>query len=501
MRKHTAKKGLFAGGIVQFRFFPDIPSDFMQANIELEPGSSIAQRDMAMEQLLLAMKRMDEKVIEEYGSGVIRHSVAFDQGRTAGGAFIELTKGETREIDTDEIAERWRSELPELPGVRTIDIGAGGGPGGGPDISIQFSSENLAQLKAATDELKLHLAGYDGVADINDSFSGGSDEIRLNIKPQAEVLGLSLDMLASQVRYGFYGAEAQRIQRGDEEVKVMVRYPKAERSSIGNLENMRIRTPAGDEIPFSEVADIELAEGYGSIIRVDGERSITVTAKADKNKVDPNEVAGSVLETFIPEMLTRYPDVHVKLEGQSKEQAEAGLGLLKGFGFALFAIYALLAIPLKSYSQPLIIMSVIPFGMVGAIFGHLLMGHPVSVLSICGIIALTGVVVNDSLILVDFVNRARKEGLRLIDAVIQSGAERFRPIILTSLTTFMGLVPIVLFEKSLQAQIVIPMAISLAYGILFATVITLLLVPALYLILNDMKDMFKSKNKRLAEQA
>ncbi|MFC6440739.1 efflux RND transporter permease subunit [Bowmanella sp. JS7-9] len=485
--------GLFGGGFVQFRFFPDIPSDFMRASVELQPGSSINQRDKALDELLQAMYRMDQEIAEQYGEGVIKHSVAFDQGTTGGAIFIELTKGETREINTDGIAEQWRKQLPELPGVKTVNIGSAGGPGGGADISFQFTSENLDELKQAADELKAHLATFDGVADVNDSFAGGSDEIRLKIKPQAEVLGLSLDALARQVRYGFYGAEAQRIQRGDEEVKVMVRYPKAERSSIGNLETMRIRTPNGDEVPFSEVADIELAEGYGAIIRSNGQRSITITAKADKNKIDANEVANTVSKEFVPDLLARYPSVEVKLEGNSREQQEAGIGLLKGFGFALFAIYALLAIPLKSYSQPLIIMSVIPFGMVGAIFGHLLLGHPVSVLSFCGIIALTGVVVNDSLILVDFVNRAREEGLSLLDAVMQSGAERFRPIILTSLTTFMGLAPIVLFEKSLQAQAVIPMAISLAFGILFATVITLFLIPALYMMLADIKKTFRGK--------
>ncbi|MDC0602611.1 efflux RND transporter permease subunit [Aliiglaciecola sp.] len=485
--------GLFFSGIVRFVFFPNIPSDFMMGTVNLEAGSSIVQRDAAIDALLTSLYEMDAGVREDTNEPVVKHSIAFSQGNLSGQVFVELSKGETREIDAFEIFQRWRDAMPEIPGVKSIDIGSpGGGPGGGADLTFEFSGNNLAELKAATEALKAHLKGFDGVADINDTFSGGSDEIRLNILPQAEALGLSLDALATQVRYGFYGAEAQRIQRGDEEVKVMVRYPKDERSSIGHLENMRIRTSTGQEIPFSEVADIELAQGYGSIVRVDGNRSITVTAKADKGKINPQEVAVEVQNTFIKDLLLQYPSVEFRLEGASKEQGEALGSLAQGFAFALFAIYALMAVPLKSYSQPFIIMSVIPFGIVGAIVGHLLLGHAVSVLSICGIIALTGVVVNDSLIMVDFVNRARSEGHSLVQAVVEAGSQRFRAIVLTSLTTFMGLMPIV-FEKSLQAQIVIPMAISLAFGILFATVITLLLVPSLYLILDDIKSLFRSR--------
>ena len=259
---------------------------------------------------------------------------------------------------------------------------------------------------------------------------------------------------------------------------------------------MRVRAPNGDDIPFDQVADITLGQGYDSIVRVDSRRSVTVSAVVDKGALDPGEITGDVVENVMPDLLERYPAVEFQLQGNSKEEQEAMLSLLKGMAFALFAIYALLAIPLKSYSQPLIIMSVIPFGIVGAIIGHLVLDQAVSVLSICGIIALSGVVVNDSLIMVDFVNRARQEGHRLFDAAISAGTQRFRAIILTSLTTFMGLMPIV-FERSLQAQIVIPMAISLAFGILFATVITLLLVPALYIILDDIKNLFRRKKPQV----
>lgn len=488
--------GMFKGDWVRFVFFPTIPSDFVMASVELEPGSSLSQRDKAMDTLLDAMYRMDEQLTRETGSGVISHAVAFDQGSLGGQVFAELSKGESREVTDTEIQRRWREFMPEIPGVKTLNFNAPGGPGGGSDLSFEFSSSDITQLELISKDVKAALAEYNGVSDINDTFAGGADEIQLQLKPQAEALGITLQQLGQQVRYGFYGAEVQRVQRDDEEVKVMVRYPKEERNSIGHLETMRVRSPAGQDVPFEQVADIELGKGYDSIIRVDGQRSVTVSAAVDKDIAEPNEVTMEMITRVIPEIMKKYPRVEFKLQGNSREQMEAMASLAQGLLFALFAIYALLAIPLRSYTQPLIIMSVIPFGIVGAILGHLMLGHAVSVLSICGIIALSGVVVNDSLIMVDFVNRARQEGHRLMDAAISAGTQRFRAIILTSLTTFMGLVPI-MFERSLQAQVVIPMAISLAFGILFATVITLLLVPALYVILDDIKNGL-TRNKRSA---
>ena len=488
--------GMFKGDWVRFVFFPTIPNDFVAASIELEPGSSLSQRDKALDTLLDAMYRMDEQLARETGSGVISHAVAFDQGSLGGQVFAELSKGELREVTDTEIQRRWREFMPEIPGVKTLNFNAAGGPGGGSDLSFEFSSSNITQLELISKDVKAALAEYNGVSDINDTFSGGADEIQLQLKPQAEALGITLQQLGQQVRYGFYGAEVQRVQRDDEEVKVMVRYPKEERNSIGHLETMRVRSPAGQDVPFEQVADIELGKGYDSIIRVDGQRSVTVSAAVDEDIAEPNEVTMEMITRVIPEIMKKYPRVEFKLQGNSREQMEAMTSLAQGLLFALFAIYALLAIPPRSYTQPLIIMSVIPFGIVGAILGHLMLGHAVSVLSICGIIALSGVVVNDSLIMVDFVNRARQEGHRLMDAAISAGTQRFRAIILTSLTTFMGLVPI-MFERSLQAQVVIPMAISLAFGILFATVITLLLVPALYVILDDIKNGL-TRNKRSA---
>lgn len=486
--------GLFAGGFVKSGFFPDIPSDFMSATVEMEAGSSLKQRDLAINELMNSAEVMNQKIIDENGASVIQHYLAFDTGPLSGMMFIELTKGETRGMSDSQIQEIWREQIKEIPGVRKLTIGGEGGPGGGDDLAFQFSSNNVDDLVSVVKELKDYLKAYTGVSEVNDSFSGGSDEIQLQVKPEAEALGISLSQLAQQVRYGFYGAEAQRVARDDEEVRVMVRYPKDQRNSIGNLENMRVRAPNGDDIPFNQVADIKLAKGYSSIVRVDGSRALTVSAKVDKDVIDPNEVAQKVFMEVIPELLKKYPNVKSSLEGASKEQQSAMTELALGLLFALSAIYSLMAIPLKSYSQPLIIMSVIPFGLVGAIIGHIVLGQTVSVLSFFGIIALAGVVVNDSLIMVDFVNNARKEGMAIAESVIHAGTRRFRAIILTSLTTFMGLLPIV-FERSLQAQIVIPMAISLAFGILFATVITLLLIPSLYMILDDFKRVVKGNRK------
>lgn len=487
--------GLFSGGIVKFVFFPTIPSDFMFANVELEQGSSLIQRDKAIKTLMQSLEDMDNQLVNETGEGAVKHSIAFSQGALGGQVFVELSKGEERTITDIELYDRWRDVIPEIPGVKTFNIGAPGGPGGGgSDLSFEFSGKDINEMRLVSAELKTFLEQYEGVSDINDSFANGADEIRINIKPLGEALGLSLSSLAQQVRYGFYGAEAQRIQRDDEEIKVMIRYPKEQRNSIGNLETMRIRAANGDEIPFAEVADIEIGQGYTSINRVDGKRSISVTAKVNPDVIEPNTILRDVMVQAIPQYLKQYPGVSFKLQGNSKEQQDAIMSLGQGFLFALFAIYALLAIPLKSYSQPLIIMSVIPFGIVGAIIGHMVLGQSVSVLSICGIIALSGVVVNDSLIMVDFVNRARAEGRSMIEAAMKAGSERFRAIILTSLTTFMGLMPIV-FERSLQAQVVIPMAISLAFGILFATVITLVLVPALYMVLDDIKSILSKTHR------
>ena len=297
-----------------------------------------------------------------------------------------------------------------------------------------------------------------------------------------------MSSLGRQVRQAFYGEEAQRIQRGRDELKVMVRYPKEERRSVSNLQNMRIRTPSGAEVPFASVAEMSFGESYSSISRIDRARTITVSADIDPDRVEPGKIINEIREDFIPDLLARHPGVSFGLEGASQEEQNLlrnlSLASVAALVAALFLIYALIAIPLHSYSQPFIIMSVIPFGIVGAVLGHLVMGAAISMFSLFGLVALSGVVVNDSLIMIDFINKARASGADLRSAVIESGTQRFRAIILTSVTTAAGLMPII-SETSVQAQSVIPMAISLSFGILFATVITLFLIPALYLLQID----------------
>lgn len=483
--------GLISGGVVRWVFFPNIPSDFIQTSVEMQPGSSEEATIRALQTIEDALMRVNEQIKDEEGEGVVRHTNVWLQGTTSGMIMSELQKGEERDIDGFGIINRWREETPEIAGVKAINFQGSIGGGGGFDVEFQLAGDDLDQLSAAANELKEVLGQFDGVFDIEDTFGAGNDEIILETKPLATAMGITLSDLANQVRYAFYGAEAQRIQRGDEEVRVMVRYPIDERQSVGNLEDMKLRTTDGALIPFTELADIRFAKGYNTITRIDRERSVRVRARVDKDRVEPFEIVQKVREKHIQPILDNYPSVSFQLEGASQDEAEATNSLAIGFVLALFAIFALMAVPLKSYSQPLIIMSVIPFGMIGAVIGHWIIGMPISILSLFGIIALAGVVVNDSLVMVDYVNQARRDGVALRQAVQDAGSARFRAIILTSLTTFFGLLPIVL-EKSLQAKMVIPMAISLAFGILFATVITLLLIPCLYLILDDTKRGLKT---------
>jgi multidrug efflux pump subunit AcrB len=317
-----------------------------------------------------------------------------------------------------------------------------------------------------------------------DSYQPGKKEMQLKLKPTAQGLGLTLTNLAAQVRNAFYGAEALRLQRGEDEVKVMVRFPEAERGALADVENMRIRTPAGMEVPFSEVAEVNMERGYASLQRVQRQRVITVYGNVDETVTNSNELRSSLASQYLPQLKGKYPGLAYTMEGEAKEQAQAFGDVFKGFAVALFCIYALLAIPFGSFTQPFIVMAAIPFGIVGAIVGHIIMGYNISMFSLLGCVGLSGVVVNDSLVLVHATNRIRDRGHSAFEAIVQAGALRFRAIILTSLTTFAGLIPMLL-ERSMQARFMIPMAISLGFGVLFATGITLLLIPCLYMVRDD----------------
>jgi len=389
-----------------------------------------------------------------------------------------------RPVSADEIVRRWRDRTPAIPEaeqlVFTWDSVSMGAP-----IDIELRSDRIEDLVAAGETLKSALSVYPGVSDVRDSFHAGKREIKLAVLPAAEALGIDLEDVARQVRRAFYGEEAQRIQRGRDDVRVMVRYPEDERRSLADLANLRIRTPAGGEVPFYSVARAEAGVGFANIQRVDRRRTVSVTADVDIHVTNANQVVSDVEQVVLPDILATYPGLSYSLEGEQREQQESLADLYGSYGFALFVIYALLAIPLRSYAQPLIIMAVIPFGLIGAIVGHVLMGLDFSIISIFGIVALSGVVVNSSLVLVDGVNRRRSKGARVMEAVSQAGISRFRPIVLTSLTTFAGLTPLLL-EDRLGARFLVPMATSLAFGVIFATAISLFLVPSAYLILEDL---------------
>jgi multidrug efflux pump subunit AcrB len=479
--------GIVMGGLLKFEFFPDVPSDFIQGRITMNEGTPPATRNEALASLKDAIRAVEADYRIEYPEEdkLLEYVLEFTNGNVRGDLVIELTKAENRLIDAYEVEKRWRKKVGEIAGAKELRFFASTNAGGGAKINFQFSGSHFEQMNNAAKELETKLSTYDGVFDIRNSFSRGSQEIQLKIKPTAELLGLTMSDLGRQVRQAFYGEEAQRIQRGREELKVMVRYPRAERHSIADLENMRIRTPNGDEVPFSAVADVSIDSSPATINRADRKRTIAVTADIDPAKASSKDVIAEIREDFMPALLARYPGVQYSMEGSSQEQEKLMVRIGIFFGVALFLIYGLLAIPLHSYLQPLIIMFVIPFGFIGAVFGHILFGQGMNMMSMFGMVALAGVVINDGLIMLDFVNKGRDEGLSIRESLIQAGQRRFRAILLTTLTTFFGLLPI-MFETSLQAQFVIPMAISLAFGILFGTVITLFLLPSLYMILNDL---------------
>ena len=499
--------GLVQGGIVEYVFFPEMDSDNVVVTLTMPqetPSEVTAQAIESIERVTLQLGRDLE---EQYGEVLFRHVLSSvgehpsaNQGPGAistsasrsylGEVNIELVPGEGRVLASAQIANRLRERLDPIPGAVEMTINSNL-MGGQKPIDVQLAGGDIEELRLVAIEIKARLAQYPGVIDITDSFRGGKPEIKLTIKPSAEMLGLSLQDLGRQVRQGFFGEEAQRIQRGRDDVRVMVRYPIEERRSIGDLERMRIRSPDGGQVPFGTVAQAEFGRGFATIKRVDRRRAINVTASVEEKVANASDVLMDLEARHMPEILADHPSVTYSFEGEQQQQTEFMGGLIQGFFIALFVIFSLMAIPLKSYVQPLIVMSAVPFGVVGAILGHGLTGMTMNFMSMLGMVAVAGVVVNDSLLLVHFVNRNREETSSLQKAVQEAGASRFRPILMTSLTTAAGVTPLIL-EKSIQAQFLIPMAISLAFGVLFATAITLVMVPSVYLILEDFLGFFRS---------
>ena len=498
--------GIIAGGWMKFVFFPAVESDLLIANIVYPNGSPVELSQSGLTILEESLKELEKEYKETYpdhdifrnisataGGQPVRNATQQGPGALSSGESgshlaelaIELSPGEIRPITATRIAKRFREITPPIIGAKEVNFSSELFSAG-EAVNVQLSSNDLEELKGASAYLKEKLASYTGVIDIKDSFSIGKEEIQLTLLPSAKNYGITMANLAMQVRQAFYGLEVQSLSRGKDEVKVFIRYPSTERKTVKSLENLLVRTPQQLEIPIRQIANLEFTQGYSNISRIDRKRAINVTADVDISKTTSNEVVASVTQFDLPSLQSFFPRVNYSLEGEQQEQTESLGSIFRNFFFAMIVVYTLLAIPFRSYLQPFVIMSAIPFGLTGALLGHIIMGQNLTVLSLIGIVALAGVVVNDSLVLVDFINRYREDGHSTIEAVLEAGPRRFRPILLTSLTTFFGLFPLLL-EKSFQAQWLIPMATSLAFGVLFATVITLIMVPSFYLIIEDIR--------------
>jgi multidrug efflux pump subunit AcrB len=500
--------GLLGGGWLRFVFQPDVEGDVMVAYVSMPAGTPVALTAAAVAELEASARAVRDELdatrdLERDGSifahvltsvgtqpyrikqasGPAAFERAFRKAGHIGEVQIEVASEERRDVTVAELTRRWRERTGQIPGADELAFSSSIMSAGAP-MSIEIRGGDLDLLRSVAARVRGELARHPGVIDITDSFRGGKQELELEILPAAESLGLSLVDLGRQVRQAFFGHEVQRVQRGREDVPVMVRYPEADRHSLGDLERMRIRTADGHAVPFSLVARARLVEGASAIKRVDRKRVVTVTADVDGNVANANEINAALRAGPLAAIQAEIPGIEIDMSGEQREQTEFLDSLRRGWIVALLVIYALLAAPLRSYTQPLIIMAAIPFGLVGAVWGHILLGHDFSMFSLIGVVALSGVVVNDSLVLVDYVNRRRRDGLALATAIREAGSARFRAILLTSATTFAGLTPL-MTETNVQAQMLIPMAISLAFGVVFATVITLVLVPATYLILED----------------
>jgi multidrug efflux pump subunit AcrB len=476
--------GYVKSGRMGFELFPKIESDYAKVTATLPFGTSF-QKTEKVQQILV---RAALEVVAENGGKKLSEGIFARINGNQTDVRIYLTPPDKRPMSTAKVTEHWRERVGVIPGLESVLFESdAGGPGRGPAISIELSHKDIGPLEKAAADVAEALGFYPNVKDIDDGFAPGKQQFDFKIKPEARSLGLRSKEVARQVRHAYYGAEALRQQRGRNEVKIMVRLPRDERISEYNLEEMILRTPAGNEIPLRSAVTINQGRAYTDINRRDGRRIVTVEAD-----VRPRSKAGQVLAALKSETLSalqkEYPGLTIGFEGRQADRRESMQSLTRGLLAALMVIFAMLAIPLNSYIQPLIIMAAIPFGMVGAVIGHLIMGYSLSVLSMFGVVALSGVVVNDSLVLVDFANRKDRSGMSRREAIHQAGIHRFRPVILTTLTTFGGLSPMI-FETSRQARFLIPMALSLGYGILFATLITLVLVPSFYLIIDDIQQL------------
>jgi multidrug efflux pump subunit AcrB len=488
---------LVISGTMPFVFFPKMDGNYIQVTLQFPNGTPAEVTD----QWTKHIERSFWKVAKEYeleGTPIAARSMrvvgtslnsrggnmsgASGGGSSfQGGVTVELVSGDKRKkISSYEIADRWREAAGTVPGADklTYDTQMFGPPGGAIEFLLAARSHESSHLEEAVEECKEYLASLSGTIDITDSDMPGKYEFRLKIKEKAMAMGLHPEDLASVIRSTYYGAEVQRLQRGRHEVKVMVCYPREDRRSLGDFNEIRIRTANG-EYPITELADIEVVRGYTTITRRNQQRSITVSADVVDGKANAQEIIALLKSDFFPKLQKKYPGVNILWEGHEEEMEESTQSLIIGFTIAMCAMYIVLTIQFKSYIQPLIIMAIIPFGLVGAVAAHALFGKPLAFFSLFGLVALSGIIVNDSIVMIDFINHKYKKGEPLREMLITVGQNRFRPIVLTSITTIGGLLPIVL-ETSFQAQMVVPMALSLCGGVAFALILVLYFVPVLY---------------------
>ncbi|WP_105173058.1 efflux RND transporter permease subunit [Pseudoalteromonas sp. T1lg24] len=482
--------GLLAGNYVRVVPTPKVPHDFPTIRIEMNDNVSDMQTISALQTIEAVITQIDKETQANTGQTMIRDMLVFNQGRTEGQLVVPLVDEELRPYNTFELSRRWREALPEIPGLKSIniqdDVNGGGNDG---EFGYLLFGPDIDTLNAAGRQFIAMLQQQKGLFDISSTIDPASKEVQISLKPVAYDLGLNLANIANQVGASFYGGEAQRVIRNGEEVRVMVRYPKLTREAYSSLKYTVITTPSGKEVMLGDVVDLVEKPGISYIRREGGYRSVYIWGAIDEEVVEPDAVVKSVKDELLPQLKEQFPTVKSELGGSIEEQQAQANEQKLFFVAGMFIVYILLAVPLKSYFQPLIIMSVIPFSMVGAIWGHFSFGLDISLMSTFGLIAAAGVVINDSLVMTDFVNQMRAQGASIKEAVTKAGCARFRAITLTSITTFVGVLPI-MFETSLQARFVIPMAVALGFSVLFATLVTLVLVPCMYLILQDLGNGF-----------
>jgi multidrug efflux pump subunit AcrB len=479
-------------GWLKFTFEANVMADFIQVNMEFPPGIPMAIKEDAMMKLENSSEEVRAQLEAEFpDKDMVKGSVfwAFS-GDTQIGAYLAINPEETRDVGPEEISRRWRELTPDVPEAKQLTFQYTVN-NSNPALNLIVTGNNTEEIKAASEVLKSKLAGYRGVYEVVDSNESATSEAVLSLKPGAENLNITLQDLATQVRQAFYGEEVQRIPRGRDTVKVMVRLPERDRESFATLSDLKIRTSNGDSVPFDMIADVNFRPGVTQISRTDRERTLFVTARVDQSLGNIGEIAEDLNNGYLDEMRSEFPAINLRWAGAQEGENEFLNSLQRNTIFAMFGIFFLLAVAFRSYSQPLIIMTAIPFGYMGAIVGHLILGIDLSMYSILGIVAAAGVVINDNLVLMDYINKLREKGSCAIKAVEKAAEERFRPIFLTSVTTFVGLLPL-MTETSVQAQFLIPTVVSLAFGVLFASTVTLLLVPVLYLMLNDFQEWGKT---------